>query len=707
MNEWSELLVACEEAASGRDAIRLANLSIAAGAAKHRRLLTHRMDESGLAGALSLLAVEPLPSDPANLVSKRLADAADKASRRFGRALSMDAWVQVFQSSDAARKSRGAYATPQALARPMARELVRGGTPARIIDPSSGAGGLLVAVLAELKRQANSDAEVRTHVARLYGVELDPVAREFSCLLVWLHAAVPELTPQSVAERIVTDNAITRDWWCSEPFDALIMNPPWDSLRHSGDAEAHEELERHATVRRLLDAAAGADGLPPLYSAQGRGDRNLYKAFVELAPHLLRERGRLVALLPGAWSSDLGTAALRRMYLKHMAVEQWTSFENLRGYFPIDGRYKFGVLAAERSTRGTVAFRTRGFAADADDLRRQHVRVTASELDVLGGSAAILPDLVSASERTLMLRYLSRGRPFFSGDGPLGGVRYERELDMTEDRKRGAFVHVAEAAAAPAGDGTWLDASGNQLVPLVEGRMVAPYDFHAKNWESGAGRKAKWTWANGNPLARCQPQFLAPPRRPCSERVAICDVTSATNTRTVLASWVPPTWPCGNTAPVLVFESERLALAGLAVLNSMVFDWLARRVIAGLHLNRFYLEALTWPQLDEEQLDALAAAAADVTAMSPRYRQLAAPTLGVEGNGLGYVEAHARIEQLVADGYGLSSRDLATIFDTSASVRRGFWRHFASDPHSLAVVAAVFDGRRTRSHGSPRQALPR
>lgn len=702
MNEWVELLRACEEVASGRDAIRLANLSIAASAAKRRRLLTYRKDPRQFAEVLSCLAVDPLPCDP-DLVSRRLLDAADKSESHLGRLASMDAWVQAFQSSDPARKSRGAYATPQTLARPMARELLRDGTPARVIDPSSGAGGLLIAVLAELKPLARNDAEVRAHVARLHGVELDPVARELSCLLIWLHAGVLKSSPHSVAERIVTGNAITRDWWSAEPFDALVMNPPWDSLRHSGDTDSHEELERDATVHRLLEARVGASGLPPLYSAQGRGDRNLYKAFVELAPHMLAEGGRLVALVPGAWSSDLGTAPLRRMYLRHMAVEQWTSFENLRGYFPIDGRYKFGVLVAARAPGGTTEFRTRGFAADAADLRRRHVDVTATDLDVLGGSATILPDLVSARERSLMLRYLSNVPPLFAPEGPFGSVRYERELDMTEDRKRGAFIHVSEAGAVPKGDGTWVDGSKNELVPLVEGRMVAAYDFHAKSWQSGSARTAKWTWANGHRLAECQPQFLAAPRSgPHSARIAICDVTSATNTRTMLATWVPSTWPCGNTAPVLVFESERLALAALAVFNSMVFDWLARRVVAGLHLNRFYLETLAWPALDDERLDELAAAAADLTAMSPRYQDVAPPKLGVSGTGSDYVEAHARIERVVASGYGLSAADLATIYDASASDRRGFWRHFASDPHSLRIVEAVLHSARTPSRRASR-----
>jgi predicted RNA methylase len=604
----------------------------------------------------------------------------------------MDEWVRAFQSSDPVRKSRGAYATPQTLARPMARLLLRGRVPGSVVDPACGAGGLLVAVLAELQCQRPNESELRAHVERLHGVELDPLARELACLMIWLQAGVPSVTPQAVAERVVTANAITRDWLADEPYDALIMNPPWESLRGHAGADT-EELGRDETAARLAAQEAGADGLPPLFSAQGRGDRNLYKAFVELAPHLLSEGGRLVALIPGAWSSDLGTAPLRKMYMRHMAVERWTSFENRQGYFQIDGRYKFGVLTATRNAGGTTVFRTRGFASDASELGRGHVAVRAADLEALGGAAAILPDLVSAQERSTMLRYLKHGHHLFDPAGPFGPVRYERELDMTLDRKLGAFTHVTDANAAPTGDGRWVDRDGREMAPLVEGRMVAAFEFHAKNWHGGAGRTAEWTWSNGHRLGECQPQFLAPLRDPSPARVAICDVTSATNTRTVLATWVPSTWSCGNTAPVIVFESEREALAATAVMNSMVFDWLARRIVSGLHLNRFYLDALVWPALSDETVDNLAALAASLMARSPRYRDLA-DRPSIQPSDSEYVDAHVAIELAVAQGYRLRSRELIGIFSPDPKDRRGFWRYFASDPHSNEVAAACLDAAR-------------
>jgi hypothetical protein len=221
--------------------------------------------------------------------------------------------------------------------------------------------------------------------------------------------------------------------------------------------------------------------------------------------------------------------------------------------------------------------------------------------------------------------------------------------------------------------------------------MVGPYDFHQKSWVAGSGRTAAWSYANGSRLGDCKPQYLIKPASEHKHRVAICDVTSATNTRTVLATWVPPTWRCGNTAPVLVFESERAALAALAVLNSMVFDWLARRVVAGLHLNRFYLAVLSWPSIGEGDIRELASAASALQQLNPRYQSLAAPRIAEAASTASYVDAHALIESVVARGYALDHEEVATIYSPDISDRRGFWRHFTADPHAQAIARRALE----------------
>ncbi|HTT95139.1 MAG TPA: N-6 DNA methylase [Solirubrobacterales bacterium] len=692
MSAWRQVHEAALRLAAGREAVRLANLAIAASAAAEDPL-----DGRRLRPAVRRLAVAgSLECEGGAAGWRGLAAAARAAAPSLVGADGHDDWVQAFQEADAARKSRGAYATPRALAEPMARLLLRrnGSVPARILDPSAGGGGLLLAVFRRLVGAGAEDRDLAAAAARLHGVELDPVARELCCLQIWLACRGSE-DIASIASRIHRDNAITRDWSLDEPYDALIMNPPWESLRHPGIAD---QEDRRATVERLrrpvLDQGSG---LPPLFSCHGRGDRNLYKAFLELAPHLVRRGAPIVALVPGAWSSDLGTQELRELYLSHTAVEQWTSFENRRGYFPIDGRYKFGVLRARRDPAGTRSLRVLGMADEARRLSARHVRIPAGALDSIGGRSLLIPDLVSDHEARLLHRIATAGSGIFDGDSALGRVAYERELDLTEDRKRGKFV--PSTAARRVAPDRWVDAEGRSLHPLVEGRMVGQYDFLEKSWVGGAGRTARWTYNNGHALADCRPQFLAPAAASHRDRLAICDITSATNRRTVHAAWLPPAWRCGNTAPVLVFDDDVRALAALAVLNSMVFDWQARRTVSGLHLNRFYLEAMHWPRLDPEAVSLLAARALALLSLGRRFREIA-PGLAIPPTEIDYVDAHAEIEGLVAAGFGMTEADLLTVFDPSESNRRGFWRVYRSDPNAKAIVERVLEtGARVAAGG--------
>jgi hypothetical protein len=678
MSPWRQVYEPAARLAGGRDAVRLANLALAASAGAQDPLDGRRLRAA--TGRLAVAGKLECDRDPKSW--RELAASARAAVSGLGGVAGHDAWVQASQEADVARKSRGAYATPSALADPMARLLLgrSKAEPWRILDPSAGGGALLLAVFRRIAGPRADGNELAAAARRLHGVELDPVARELCCLQIWLACRGSD-TIASIASRIHCDNAITRRWSDHEPYDALIMNPPWESLRH---AQTADQEARRLTVERLCRPTLheGSE-LPPLFSCQGRGDRNLYKAFLELAPHLVCIGAPIVALVPGAWSSDLGTQQLRELYLSRTSVEQWTSFENRRGYFPIDGRYKFGILRARRDPRGTRSVRVLGMADDARRLSARHVRVPAATLPLIGGSSRLIPDLVSDGEVRLLRKIGATGMGLLSGGSALGEVAYERELDLTEDRKRGKLEPSAQALRV--GADRWTGRDGRSLRPLVEGRMVGQYDFFEKSWVRGSGRTAKWTYSNGHGLTDCEPQFLAPPVSKSRPRLAICDVTSATNMRTVHAAWLPSDWPCGNTAPVLVFEDETRALAALAVLNSMVFDWQARRLVGGLHLNRFYLEAMHWPSLETEDVEMLARHALELLSLNRRFRE-AAPGHGIRLTEVDYVNSHTEIESRVAAGFELTANDLVSVFDPDEADRRGFWRAYRSDPNAIAIA---------------------
>ena len=87
----------------------------------------------------------------------------------------------------------GAYATHNAFATALARITI--GTfgrnlALRVMDPSVGAGNLLLAAIEQYSR-GGTDADLKRIVLSMYGVELDPRARS-CCLLIWLTGARSE-----------------------------------------------------------------------------------------------------------------------------------------------------------------------------------------------------------------------------------------------------------------------------------------------------------------------------------------------------------------------------------------------------------------------------------------------------------------------------------------------------------------------------------
>jgi hypothetical protein len=382
---------------------------------------------------------------------------------------------------------------------------------------------------------------------------------------------------------------------------------------------------------------------------------------------------------------------LRRRYLDQFELQRWTGFENLRRLFPIDGRYKFGILIGKRSAAGTTAFAVRSFATDPHHIEAAHILITRKDIKRLGGPELMFPEICSRGEMQTLSRALNRGTAFFER-GDLGLVNYHREIDLTLDRELGAFTRFEEyTSLKPTTGGEFVTRDGSRLVPLVEGRMVGRYDFFQKSWMNGTGRTAQWSINNGCSLSSCRPQFVAPAREPIATRVAICDVTSATNTRTVHATWVPPGWPCGNTAPVLLFENVTSTFAGLAILNSMVFDWLARRIVSGLHLNKFYLETLVWPRLTYQALQRIADASYALCLQNPRFAKVKVESLAFDNNAAtqDFISANVVIEREVARGYGLTARMLSKMFSPDSNERRGFWRYFASEPRAVIIANRV------------------
>jgi hypothetical protein len=111
----------------------------------------------------------------------------------------------------------------------------------------------------------------------------------------------------------------------------------------------------------------------------------------------------------------------------------------------------------------------------------------------------------------------------------------------------------------------------------------------------------------------------------------------------------------------------------LGVLNSLPFDWQARRMVE-THMNFFILNLLCFPPEDRTSWEHIGELAARLSCVDDRFDKFA-DQIGV---GHGPVEdvdtLRAKIDALVAHAYGLEEEDLRSMFDD-------FTKNAVSDPY--------------------------
>ena len=143
----------------------------------------------------------------------------------------------------------------------------------------------------------------------------------------------------------------------------------------------------------------------------------------------------------------------------------------------------------------------------------------------------------------------------------------------------------------------WIDEKEVEGValPLYEGRMIGQFDFSQKGWVSGKGRGAVWRdipWER----KQIEPQYLMAEDdyrkgvvEPDAPKLAHMNIGSGTNERTAIGTYVQGS-PVGHSAGVFMSRSPRHVSTLTALFNSVVFDFVTRTRVVGLHLDYHVLE---------------------------------------------------------------------------------------------------------------------
>lgn len=467
-------------------------------------------------------------------------------------------------------------------------------------------------------------------------------------------------------------------------FDVIVGNPPWKEVRvkklsfyamespgiHGlGSTERERmvaeldeqpdlqrrllaEMRRVSVQRRVLDSGD--------YEAS-RGDRDLYKYFCQRYRSLLRPDGAFGVVLPRGILTAEGSEKFRRWLYERTTVVRLDTCENRRSWmFDSHPQYSVALVAARNAVPSAdhiVKVVGTADSVEAWERQRRHPGARLAPLSSCFGSNYETP-LVGSQEDVRLLERVREGAKFPYGSRDRWACFPVAELHESADKALWGTKAVAKAKQTRP---LWKGASFGQYAPHGDPTLVCAYD------EGVSQRRKRRRPGQGSLLGgRSERERVAAMCRELTQcRVVFRQVTNNTNSRTVLGCLVPEGVLLTDKAPYLAFLSGGATgkAACLAILNSLPFDWQARRFVDAT-LNYFILEGLVVPDLSDEDFHALAHAAARLSAVDDRFADFA-KAAGVECGPIDGGERsrlRAEIDARVARAWELDENDLDLMF---------------------------------------------
>lgn len=427
-------------------------------------------------------------------------------------------------------------------------------------------------------------------------------------------------------------------------FTCVIGNPPWERVkvqdreffslidpRTAGAVSASDRKKRIAAMPKanpelhasylaardraqsMLDYARGSKRYP----LTGRGDVNLYMLFAELAGNLVADNGYVGLLVPSGISTDDTTKDFFASLMDSQRLVSLYDFENRNKVFEdVDGRFKFSAIifggTRRQAERADFVF----FAHAVEDTsvvnKYRHIRLTADDLKLLNPNTKTCPIFRSRRDAELTKR-VYRNVPILidhqrvTGGNPWG-VTFFTMFHQTNDAEHFHPAKVWEKRGYKL-QGNIYTKTKKRALPLYEAKMVQAFDHRAA---SVLVEEANWVRqgqkVETSPVQHQNPEYCLTPRWWVDDSVVtkslegrpgnadwllgFKDITSPTNERTFIASFIPRMAVTNKFVLMLTDVAPLRQTCLLGNLNSFVFDYVTRQKIGGITLNFFIVEQL-------------------------------------------------------------------------------------------------------------------
>lgn len=486
-------------------------------------------------------------------------------------------------------------------------------------------------------------------------------------------------------------------------FDVIVGNPPWEEetlerdsfwMRYSPGLQGKTQTKRENLINRL---ESERPDLVRLYQQElrekeairrilingpfpgmGTGDPDLYKAFCWRFWNLIRHKGYAGVVLPRSVFITKGSEEFRRNLLDNGIIKDLTFLTNKQGWVfdHAEHRYTISLLCFKKQEPDKKEkLPLRGPYIDMNSfnkgIRSDPYRFSLEDAKNWTGTAAF-PLLPDNPHSLVVFEKLSNHTPLSLNEKNEWYVRPHTELHATNDKMKSdgtILMHFTEESA----EGFWpicKGASFNLWNPdtgiryaWADPKVMLTHLQEKRNNSFRLGKKSAFF---GMPKEWASEIETLPCLKP---RIVFRDIARATDSRTIIASLVPPKVFFINTAPYLIWlrEDEKDQAYLLGVMCSIPFDWYARRFVE-THVNYHILNALPVPRPSRgsKLWKRVVELSGRLASVDERFDDWA-KAVGVDWGPLDEkrkYESIFELDALVANLYGLTEEDLKIIFKT-------------------------------------------
>ena len=483
-------------------------------------------------------------------------------------------------------------------------------------------------------------------------------------------------------------------------FDVVVGNPPWNkvkfempnflALHDPGIRGLRTSLQRDERAERLFQQKPELKKEIEItrrqieeqreffkpengYTIQGRGDTDLYKLFCERYASITRQEGFIGVVLPRVAFLNDGSRGFRRWFFRECRPRRVDALLNNRRWaFDIHPQYSIALVTAQVGSPVDGSLTITGAApseqAFADCILGEGVRVDLA--DLAKWTPAPMND--SVKEPTWELPLLPTATHVSVLSKLRGGVRFDRlknpKMHETSDAPAAAqsLVLYTELHSAQQ-RGLFTHPPGSGRIPVLKGQSLHQY---APDWGEPAGYGNKREIDDF--LATKYANSLVCLDGYAHGRIAFRRISRSTDSRTTIACLVPPYTPLTDALACIAFGHRGDQKEGwdndekgyiLGILNSLTFDWLARRYVETT-FNHFIMYGMAVPPPGNTPWQRVGALAARLSCIDERFTLFAAD-IGVDCGPLTDAqrsEMRAEIDALVARAYDLTEDELRFIF---------------------------------------------